>query len=40
MEHFEIAGYTFHFVSMVVGYIIGVMLTYNTIRIIYLEDDK
>jgi len=39
VESFEIVGYHFHFVSMVVGYILGVFLTYNTFRIVYLEDE-
>ena len=37
-ETFEIAGYTFHFVSLVVGYILGVFLTYTTVKMIYLEN--
>lgn len=37
-ETFEIAGCTFHFVSLVVGYILGVFLTYTTVKMIYLEN--
>ena len=38
-ETFEIAGYTFHFVSMVIGYILGVFLTWTTVKMIYLDSD-
>lgn len=40
METFEIGGFAFHFVSLAVGYILGVFLTYNTFRIVYLEEDN
>lgn len=40
METFEIGGFTFHFVSLAVGYILGVFLTYNTFQMIYLENEK
>ena len=39
-ETFEIAGYTFHFVSMVIGYILGVFLTWTTVKMIYLEHNN
>ena len=38
METFEIGGYTFHFVSMVLGYVVGVFFTYTTVKMIYLEN--
>lgn len=38
MDTFEIGGYTFHFVSMVLGYVVGVFFTYTTVKMIYLEN--